>query len=170
MAKLSDIRLGLATVIPWSLVLILGTLKVSELSRAPFVPSHAELSVEGSDGEVVDKPDKEVVTVAKIEVVKEKFSQITDEEDKVLIYKLFSGASEYLKNAKKLENTSQFDPILGRVQSSYGWAREKYPDFTDAVSEFLIESGYDEPRKLDSDEDRLWFQAIFESLAGATKI
>ena len=55
------------------------------------------------------------------------------------------------------------------MQSSYGCAREKYPEFTTAVSEYLVEAGYDEPRKLETQEDRDWFHSIFESLTGAIK-
>ena len=68
-----------------------------------------------------------------------------------------------------LKTTAQFDPMLGRVQSSYGWERDKHKEFTDAVSDYLIEVGYEEPRKLSTEEDRKWFRDIFRSLADAIK-
>jgi len=101
--------------------------------------------------------------------VQEVFRSIESKEDKLLIYKLFAGAGEYLNNCKNMDNTSKFDPILGRVQSSYGWDREKYPEFTDAVSEYLISVGYDEPKQLNNSKDRKDFAKIFQDLAEATK-
>mgnify|MGYP001280605872 FL=1 len=95
--------------------------------------------------------------------------KISDEADRVLVYKLFAGSAEYLSNAVSLQTTAQFDPMLGRVQSSYGWERDKHKKFTDAVSDYLIEAGYDEPRKLSTEEDRKWFRDIFKSLTNAIK-
>ena len=159
-------KFGLATIIPWSLVLILGTLYISNGT----VPMDGHQVV---DNNVVEPESPEEIkkrAVAKaLSKVHEEFNKIESKEDRSLIYKLLSGSAEYLKHAVSLENTGQFDPILGRVQSSYGWNRESYPDFTQAVSDYLIEVGYDEPRKLDSEESRGWFQGIFESLAEVTK-
>ena len=104
-----------------------------------------------------------------LQKVQEVFQSIESKEDKLLIYKLFAGAGEYLKNCKNMDNTSRFDPILGRVQSSYGWDRERYPEFTDAVSEYLISVGYDEPKQLNNSKDRKDFAKIFQDLAEATK-
>lgn len=101
--------------------------------------------------------------------VKEEFSKIESKDDKVLIYKLFSGAGDYLENAEKLSSTPQFDPILGKVQSSYGWNREKYKSFTDVVSEYLKSVDYQTPKKLESKSDRENFAKIFKSLAEVTK-
>ena len=105
----------------------------------------------------------------KISKVSNVFSTIQSTEDKLTIYKLFAGSAEYLQNCKSLQTTRQFDPILGRVQSSYGWNREKYPQFTDAVSEYLVSVGYDEPKPLTTDQQRKNFSNIFQSLAEATK-
>ena len=93
--------------------------------------------------------------------------KIENKGDRTLIYKLFAGSAEYLKNSVVLKHTGQFDPMLGRVQTSYGWDREKYPDFTQAVSDFLVEVGYEEPRGLSEESDKKWFQGIFESLVSA---
>lgn len=101
--------------------------------------------------------------------VTEVFNSIENKEDKLLIHKMFSGAGEYLSNCKSMDGTQRFDPILGKVQSSYGWDREKYPEFTDVVSEYLVSVGYDEPKKLDSDQSRKDFAKIFQDLAEATK-
>ena len=86
--------------------------------------------------------------------VSQAFSSIESKEDKLTIYKLFAGSAEYLNNCKSLQATQQFDPILGRVQSSYGWNREKYPAFTDAVSEYLVSVGYNQPKPLTTDQQR----------------
>ena len=169
MAKLSEMRFGLATLIPWSLVLILGTLQLADVTHRVLPETSVADNVSAEESDSKDSEDRESLVLAKLDTVRQEYSKIDDESDRVLIYKLFSGASEYLKHSKHLDNTSQFDPILGRVQSSYGWAREKYPEFTTAVSEYLVEAGYDEPRKLETQEDRDWFQSIFESLAGAIK-
>lgn len=97
------------------------------------------------------------------------FTSIESSEDKLLIHKLFSGAGEYLNSCEELSSTGQFDPILGKVQSSYGWDRERYPDLTDAVSEYLVSVGYQEPKQLTSESERQSFAKIFQDLAEATK-
>ena len=170
MARLSEMRFGLATIIPWSLVLVLGTMQIDSIFHRVLPETPVVIPDSGeSDGKDEDETNEVVAVDVKLNNVKEEFSKIENDSDKRLIYKLFSGAAEYLKNSKSLANTSQFDPILGRVQSSYGWAREKYPEFTDAVSEYLIAAGFDQPRKLETQEDRDWFHSIFESLTGAIK-
>lgn len=111
-------------------------------------------------------PPSDLSTEAKI--VQVEFQKIDSEEDRLTIYKIFSGAADYLEHAKTLESSGQFDPVMGRVQSSYGWNREKYPKFTDAVEKLIIARGYDIPRKLDNEDDRQWLADIFEELAAAT--
>lgn len=159
-------KFGLSAIVPWSLVLVLGTLYLSNST----VPMDGSQVVDNNDS-APDSPEevKKKAVAKALNKVHEEFVNIENEKDKSLIYKLFSGSAEYLHNSVSLENTGQFDPILGRVQSSYGWNRESYPEFTQSVSEYLVEVGYDEPRKLDSKESRDWFQGIFESLAEATK-
>lgn len=100
--------------------------------------------------------------------VKSAFQKIENKEDKEIIHILFAGSAEYIKRSN-ISNSANFDAILGKVQSTYGWDREKYPDFTNAVSDLLIQEGYDEPRDLTKKEDREWFSNIFEKLAEATK-
>ena len=119
---------------------------------------------------VSDNDQEEIVELsAALKKVRAEYIKISDKADRTLIYKLFAGSAEYLSHAVSLQTTAQFDPMLGRVQSSYGWERDKYKEFTDAVSDYLIEAGYDEPRKLSTEEDRKWFRDIFRSLTDAIK-
>ena len=106
---------------------------------------------------------------AALKKVRAEYLTISDKADRILIYKLFAGSAAYLSHAVSLQTTAQFDPMLGRVQSSYGWERDKHKEFTDSVSDYLIEAGYDEPRKLSTEEDRRWFRDIFRSLTDAIK-
>lgn len=108
-------------------------------------------------------------TTDELKLVEEEFAEIDSTEDKELIHKLFSGAGEYLSKCQTMVNTSQFDPILGRVQSSYGWERDKYSDFTDAVSDYLVSVEYDIPKDLKTNQERKDFAKIFKDLAEATK-
>ncbi len=101
--------------------------------------------------------------------VAEEFNKIESKDDKLLIYKLFAGSAEYLKTAETLKNTGQFDAVLGKVQSSYGWNREKYPKFTDAVSSYLVSEKYDEPKQLSTREDKEKFADIFNKMSEAIK-
>lgn len=97
------------------------------------------------------------------------FKKIESEQDKLLIYKLFAGAGEYLDASIFSGSTGQFDPILGKVQSSYGWKREKYPAFTDAVSGYLVSVGYDTPKQIVTSAEREAFSKIFKDLAKVLK-
>ena len=105
--------------------------------------------------------DDDVELSDALKKVRTEYLKISDKADRTLIYKLFAGSAEYLSHAVSLKTTAQFDPMLGRVQSSYGWERDKHKEFTDAVSDYLIEVGYEEPRKLSTEEDRKWFRDIF---------
>lgn len=101
--------------------------------------------------------------------VKEEFEKIESKDDKFTIHKLFSGAATYLRSCQTMMQTSQFDPILGRVQSSYGWQRDKYDKFTDAVSAYLVSVGYDKPKELPTEKEKTDFSKIFMDLSEATK-
>jgi hypothetical protein len=101
--------------------------------------------------------------------VSDEFNKIESKDDKILIYKLFSGAANFLEVCEDMDGTYQFDPILSKVQTSYGWDREKYPSFTDAVSNYLISVGYDIPKPLKTKEERMEFSKIFKALSEATK-
>ena len=113
--------------------------------------------------------DDDVELSDALKKVRTEYLKISDKADRTLIYKLFAGSAEYLSHAVSLKTTAQFDPMLGRVQSSYGWERDKHKEFTDAVSDYLIEAGYEEPRQLSTEEDRKWFRNIFRSLTDAIK-
>lgn len=147
-----------ASTIPWVIACLLGGYIASD--RILNISNPVTIAGSGNDG------GSENLSPALLKV-REEFLKIQNKDDKALIYKLFSGSAEYLQNSSFVGNTGQFDPILGRVQSSYGWEREKYPAFTDAVSEYLIHAGYDEPRDLDGPESRQWFHSIFENLVTA---
>lgn len=108
-------------------------------------------------------------TAEELKEVEKIFNSIESQEDKLLIHKMFSGAAEYLVNCETMQITAAFDPILGKVQNSYGWDRERYPELTDAVSDYLVSVGYQEPKKLESSKDRKDFAKIFQDLAEATK-
>lgn len=101
--------------------------------------------------------------------VGEEFKKIESKEDKLLIYKLFAGAGEYLDNSNFTGSTAQFEPLLGKVQSSYGWKREKYSAFTDAVSSYLVSVGYDNPKQIATQADREAFSKIFKDLSKVLK-
>lgn len=115
-----------------------------------------------------EESESDFVMTKTLKRVKAEYDLMRD-SDKEDIYKQFSGSYLFLKTNKSIKKTSDFDPILGRVQSDYGWNREKYPEFTEAVSDFLLEQGYDEPKVLDNDDDREWFCQIFYSLYMAIK-
>jgi hypothetical protein len=127
-----------------------------------------------------DAPDKtqqiEVVSnvsfageSSKLDKVKTEFSKIESRQDKEVIYKIFVGSAEFLKKTNSIVATSQFDPLLVRVQSSYSWDRGKYEGLTDAVSDYLISVGYDKPKELKSAQERAEFAKIFSDLAEVTK-
>ncbi len=120
--------------------------------------------------EVTEDPSELVVgNVSPLQKVQAAFDAIENAEDRLTIHKLFSGAADYLSVCEDLDNTTQFDPILGKVQSSYGWDREKYSNLTDAVSEYLVSVKYDDPKPLRTKSERQQFAKIFMDLSEATK-
>ena len=121
-------------------------------------------------GTYFDKPP--VVQVAPnsfLAKITDEFNKIENNDDRLLIHKLFAGAGSFLEVCETLDGTYQFDPILAKVQTSYGWDREKYPKFTDAISNYLVDVGYDIPKPLKTKEERLAFAKIFKNLGEATK-
>lgn len=117
----------------------------------------------------VDKTEdsKFVLTNSLKNVVKEFKSMSKEDQD--ILYKQWAGAASFVKNSKSPHSTKDFDPILTKVQADYGWNREKYPGLTNAVSDYLKEQGFEEPRELVSSSDREWFYNIFFSLSMAIK-
>ena len=69
-------------------------------------------------------------------------------EDAVIIYKQFAGLTSYLGSTKKISSTSELVAVIGRFQSDYGYTREKYRKFTDAVEVFLVKQGYKTPKSI----------------------
>lgn len=109
-----------------------------------------------------------VVLTESLTKVQEEFKKM-DEKDRDSVYLQITGASLYLKHTTSLRRTSDFLPILGRVQSDYGWDVEKYPDFTEAVSNYLVQQGFEEPKEIKTKEDREWLYNIFNDLSLALK-
>ena len=100
--------------------------------------------------------------------IKEEFNKIP-KKDQDFIYMQFAGSAEFLKHSKTVRSSSNYLQILGKVQSDFGWDVDKYPDFTTSVSNYLLEQGFDNPRMLDSEEDRQWLINIFDNLTNAVK-
>lgn len=90
------------------------------------------------------------------------------QSEKDYAFKQFSGLSEYIKNSN-IPDSTKIDKLLDRMQGDYGWTREKHPEFTDAVSNYLKEKGYSKAVKFDSSESRINTSLIFVNLAEAIK-
>lgn len=116
-----------------------------------------------------DSNNERVVLTDSLKRIRSEFQKL-DKEDQDTFYKLIAGSTLYIKNAANLNKSSDFQPVLAQVQSSYLWEVEKYPRFTDAISEYLIEEGYDQPRELKNSRDRQWLYNIFNSIYTAIKI
>lgn len=70
-------------------------------------------------------------------------------EDCLIMYKQFSGLSEYLKNAgKNVDSTPKVWALISGFQSQYNWKRETYKEYTDSVEKFLLDKEYKKPKKL----------------------
>lgn len=90
------------------------------------------------------------------------------QEDRDFAFKQFSGLNQYILNSQ-IESSIKIDGLITRFQSDYKWNSGKYPLFTDAVSKYLEEKGYDKPIKFDTQENRDKIASIFFDLADATK-
>lgn len=134
-----------------------------------YTPPESKVNVEATDESLEAMVIGDSSLSPQLQKVQLAFNAIQSAEDRLTIHKLFSGAADYLSVCKDLDNTTQFDPILGRVQNSYGWDREKYSTLTDAVSEYLVYVKYDEPKTLKTPEERQQFAKIFKDLSEATK-
>lgn len=102
------------------------------------------------------------------QAIREEFVKIESKEDREYIYTTSAGAAAFLHKAK-LDNSENFDVFWREVASDYSWQTDKYPNFNKAVTEFMLNRGYDEPRDLSKESDREWLAKIFEDLAAATK-
>lgn len=121
----------------------------------------------------VDKPtivvEDNFVLTDSLREVRTEFNKM-DEADQDSIYKQIVGAELFVMKARNVHSTSEFSSIVGRVRSDFGWDVDRYPEFSSAVEKYLIEQGFDNPRQLDSEEDRLWLSNIFNGLSNAIKV
>lgn len=82
--------------------------------------------------------------------IKQSLSSAT-KEDCIFLYKVYSGASEYVKNASGLKNTSDVFPptgIMKSVAADYQWVSGKEKAFTDAVEADYISKDLKKPQEL----------------------
>lgn len=72
-------------------------------------------------------------------------------DDCIFLYKVYAGASEYVKNASGLKNTSDVFPpngIMKTVAVDYQWVSGKEKDFTDLVEADYIAQDLKKPQEL----------------------
>lgn len=129
-------------------------------------PTPVNVVAANNEQVVSNKSDRSTDELAKVQT---EFQKIQSREDRETIYKIFVGSAEFLNKTNTVVATSQFDPILARVQSSYSWDRGRYEALTDAVSDYLISVGYDKPKELRTRQERSDFAKIFADLAEVTK-
>ena len=89
-------------------------------------------------------------------------------EDREFAFKQFSGLNQYILNSE-VPSSDKLDSLISRVQSDYKWGREKYPNFTTAVSDYLKEKNYQKAIKFDTQSARESTASIFFDLADAIK-
>lgn len=116
---------------------------------------------------VVDKiavpANSEIVITSSLFDVITEFKKLSKEDQESYLTQI-TGASLFLEKYKHLGSSSDFNNILYGVVRDFGWEREKYPSFSDALEKYLKDSGYNIPRDLSNDEDRLWMYNIFNSI------
>lgn len=115
------------------------------------------------------KPSENFILTDDLADIRREFNKMS-EEDQDNIYKQIAGAVEFLDHSKNLNSTSEWSPLLNRVQSDFGWEQDKYPAFDSAVDRYLISQGVDTPRSLQEEENRIWFRNIFIDLKNAIKV
>ena len=77
MARLSEMRFGLATIIPWSLVLVLGTMQIDSIFHRVLPETPVVIPDSGeSDGKDGDETNEVVAIDVKLDNVKKEFSKI----------------------------------------------------------------------------------------------
>lgn len=101
--------------------------------------------------------------------VKKEYSKIESEQDKLTIYKMFAGAADYLSVARTLGSNAEFSTLFANTLVSYGWEKEKYPAFTDAISTYLKSVNYHIPKKITSKEDIENLSQVFKAIEEALK-
>lgn len=89
-------------------------------------------------------------------------------EDREFAFKQFSGLNQYILNSE-IPSSDKLDGLMSKVQTDYRWGREKYPNFTTAVSDYLKEKNYQKAVKFDTQSVRESTASIFFDLADAIK-
>lgn len=74
-------------------------------------------------------------------------SSVSKEDAEVMCMQ-FSGLAAYLLHTKKITKTSDLVKLITSFQEDYGWTREKYKTYTDAVETFLKKQGYETPKSI----------------------
>ena len=70
-------------------------------------------------------------------------------EDVTLVYKQFSGLSNYMVNAgKKVDNTLKLFSLIDGFQEDYNYVRGKNIAFADALEKYLKEKGYEDAKNI----------------------
>lgn len=69
-------------------------------------------------------------------------------DDAELMYMQFSGLAQYMSHTKKIKTTAELNKIFGSFQQDYGYSREKYKAYSDAVEAFFLKNGYQETKNI----------------------
>lgn len=100
------------------------------------------------------KVKNEDVLVAKSVAVSSDVQVITDsmksvsKDDAKLMYMQFGGLVEYMTHTKNVTTTKELVQLIAEFQTDYGYTREKYTEYTDAVEAFLMKQGYKQPKTI----------------------
>lgn len=89
-------------------------------------------------------------------------------EDRDFAFKQFSGLNQYILNSQ-IPSSDKLQSLIDGMQKDYSWGKEKYPNFTTAVSDYLREKNYQKAIKFDTQESRVSTASIFFDLADAVK-
>jgi hypothetical protein len=76
-----------------------------------------------------------------------------DEATCILAYKQFNGLADYIQATKKVDNVLKLMKMIEDFQKDYGYTREKFVTYTDAVEAFLKKGGYGYPMKIVDNPD-----------------
>lgn len=69
-------------------------------------------------------------------------------EDSVVIYKICSGISQYIKMSKSIDSTPKMFGLIDKCKLEYSYTSEKYKLYSDAVESYLRERGYENPKTI----------------------
>lgn len=90
------------------------------------------------------------------------------QSDRSAVLKQYLGISEYIKNSN-VDRYAKIDPISIRVQGDYGYARETYPTYSDAISAYITANGLENDVVFSTREARLKTAKVFSDAAEAIK-